>query len=85
MIVQVADELAIERARIVFLPAKKPEDVAVSKKIADRTRQGATVLTEEYTTGELLSLVGNLDMLIGVRLHALLSPHCACTDGRYFL
>jgi len=73
VIVQVADELAIELgARIVFLPMQWPEDVAVSKKIADRTRQGATVLTEEYTTGELLSLVGNLDMLIGVRLHALI-------------
>jgi len=30
------------------------------------------VLEEEYTTSELLSLVGNVDFLIGVRLHALI-------------
>ena len=69
----VADQLAVEfGARIVFLPMQWPEDVAVSIKIANRTQHGAIVLSEEYTTSELLSLMGNLDMLIGIRLHALI-------------
>lgn len=73
VLVQVADQLAVEfGARIVFLPMQWPEDVAVSQKIASRTKQGAIVLGEEYTTSELLSLVGNFDMLIGIRLHALI-------------
>ena len=73
VLAQVADQLALEfGAKIVFLPMQWPEDVAVSKKIASRTRQGAIVLSEEYTTSELLSLVGNFDMLIGIRLHALI-------------
>lgn len=73
VLVQVADQLAVEfGARIVFLPMQWPEDVAVSTKIASRTQQGAIVLSEEYTTSELLSLVGNFDMLIGIRLHALI-------------
>ena len=73
ILANVADQLAVEYgARIVFLPMQWPEDVAVSRKIASRTKQGTIVLTEEYTTSELLSLVGNLDMLIGIRLHALI-------------
>lgn len=70
---ETADLLAEELgARIIFLPMQWPEDCDVSRKMAARTRSGAIVLTEEYTTGELLSLVGNFDMLIGIRLHALI-------------
>ena len=73
VLAQVADQMAVEfGARIVFIPMQWPEDVAVSIKIANRTKHGAIVLSEEYTTNELLSLVGNLDMLIGIRLHALI-------------
>lgn len=73
VLVQVADQAAAEfGARIVFLPMQWPEDVAVSKRVASRTKHGAIVLSEEYSTSELLSLVGNFDLLIGVRLHALI-------------
>lgn len=59
-------------ARVVFIPMQCPEDFAAAKKIVERTTREVHVLTEEYTTYELLSLVGNLDMLIGIRLHALI-------------
>lgn len=59
-------------ARIVFLPMQYPEDVAAAVKIAQLMVHKPVVLQEEYTTGELLSLVGNLDLLIGIRLHALI-------------
>lgn len=59
-------------ARVVFIPMQYPDDLAVSHKIATRMTNKAAVLDEEYTTSELLSLVGNLDMLIGIRLHALI-------------
>ena len=38
--------------------------------IAARMKTQSTVLTDEFTTSELLSLVGNFDLLIAVRLHA---------------
>jgi polysaccharide pyruvyl transferase CsaB len=73
VLIQAADQLAAEfGARIVFLPMQWPEDCAVSRRMASRTKQAAIVLGEEYTTSELLSLVGNFDMLIGIRLHALI-------------
>lgn len=59
-------------ARIVFLPMQYPEDVAAAEKIAQKAKCETTVLDDEYTTSELLSLVGNFDLLIGIRLHALI-------------
>lgn len=73
ILAQTADTLVREfGARIVFLPMQWPDDFAVAKKIVCRMKEKAAVLEEEYTTTELLSLVGNLDMLIGIRLHALI-------------
>ena len=47
-----------------------PEDVKVAQMIARQMKTKPIVLNDEYTTSELLSIVGNLDLLIGVRLHA---------------
>lgn len=66
---QMIEELG---ARVVFIPMQFPDDLSVSQKIAGRMNNKAGLLTGEYTTSELLSLVGNLDMLIGIRLHALI-------------
>ncbi len=49
-----------------------PEDVRTAESIAARMKTAATVLTDEFTTSELLSLVGNFDLLLAVRLHALI-------------
>ena len=49
-----------------------PEDVVTSKTIARMMKKESIVLTEEYTTNELLSLVGCMDLLISIRLHALI-------------
>ena len=66
---RIVDELG---ARVVYLPMQYPEDVEVAKKIAADMPKSIVLLDEEYTTSELLSLVGNLDLLIGIRLHALI-------------
>lgn len=66
---QMIEELG---ARVVFIPMQWPDDLSVSKKIAERMKNKAGVLPGEYTTSELLSLTGNLDLLIGIRLHALI-------------
>lgn len=73
VLAQVVDQIVEEfGARVVFVPMQWPEDLEVARKIACRTQKQVTVLEEEYTTGELLSLTGNLAMLIGIRLHALI-------------
>lgn len=73
VLAQSADAIAAQfGAGIVYLPMQYPEDVAVARKIARRSKHPGVILNEEYTTSELLSLVGNLDLLISVRLHALI-------------
>jgi hypothetical protein len=49
-----------------------PEDVRTAKTVAAWTQEECVVLDDEYSTSELLSLVANMDLMIGVRLHALI-------------
>ena len=70
---QAADEIVrTYGARVVFLPMQFPEDVRAAESVAARMQEPYTVLPGEYTTAELLSLVGNMDLMIAVRLHALI-------------
>lgn len=73
VIAQAADALVEQLGvRIVFLPMQYPGDSEVSRRIQSRMRQPSVLLDKEFTTSEMLSIVGNLDMLIGIRLHALI-------------
>lgn len=58
--------------QIVFIPMQFPEDVRVAEKITAYMKSTPILLNDEYTTSELLSITGNLDMLISIRLHALI-------------
>jgi polysaccharide pyruvyl transferase CsaB len=69
----VADRLVLELgARIVFLPMQCPDDLHASRLVAGRMKQAHAMLGTKADTQELLSIVGNLDLLVGVRLHALI-------------
>ncbi len=59
-------------AQIVFIPMKFPEDIRAAKETAALMQRACVVLDEEFSTREILSLVGCMDVLIGVRLHALI-------------
>lgn len=73
VIASVSDRVTRELgARVVFLPMQYPEDVSAARDIMEQKSEDATVLEDEYTTSELLSLVGNMDLMVGIRLHALI-------------
>ncbi len=73
VLAQVADKVIKEfGARVIFLPMQYPEDVQVSVSIAELMTEKCTVLKDEYSTSEFLSLVGNMDLMLGIRLHALI-------------
>lgn len=59
-------------ADIVFLPMQYPDDVRVAESIAAMSRCDAVVLDGDYDTYQLLSIVGKMDILIAIRLHALI-------------
>lgn len=77
VLAEVADTVIREQgARVVFLPMQYPEDVHAAESVAalmqERDSGLCTVLRDEYNTSEFLSLVGNMDLMLGVRLHALI-------------
>ena len=49
-----------------------PEDVRAAREVAELSKIDCDVLDGEFSTGELLSLVGCMDLLISIRLHALI-------------
>ena len=73
VLAEVSDRVVRELdARVVFLPMQHPEDVYAAESVAELTKEPCTVLKDEYTTAEFLSLVGNMDLMLGIRLHALI-------------
>ena len=72
---RVADSFIREYdAHAVFLPLQHPGDLIVSHEIAElmEEKANASVLSQRYSIAEVFSLVGNMDVLLGIRLHALI-------------
>mgnify|MGYP000143373674 FL=1 len=70
-----ADILAREyKAHIVLLPLQYPVDVAACNRLQHfmRSKADSTVLATGCDTEQFLSLMGNFNLLIGMRLHALI-------------
>ncbi|MDO4178369.1 MAG: polysaccharide pyruvyl transferase CsaB [Phascolarctobacterium sp.] len=70
-----ADVLAgAQNAHIVLVPLQYPVDVDACERVADymADKSVATVLNCNCNTEEYLSLMSNFDLLIGMRLHALI-------------
>lgn len=57
---------------VVFIPMQCPQDVLVAKKIKKFMTNEAYILEEAYTATEVMSIIGCMDIIIGVRLHALI-------------
>ena len=73
VVARAADRIVDEfGAQVVFLPMQYPEDVRTAELVASLAKHEMTVLPEEYMTSELLSIVGNMELLISIRLHALI-------------
>ncbi len=59
-------------AQIVLIPFHYSEDMAVIQEIESRIGQNICCVKHKYLTNEMLSIIGNMDILVGVRLHSLI-------------
>ncbi|HZK61860.1 MAG TPA: polysaccharide pyruvyl transferase family protein, partial [Anaerovoracaceae bacterium] len=57
---------------IVLIPFHYSEDMGVVDEIEKRLENRVSVIRHKYLTDEMLSIIGNMDFLVGVRLHALI-------------
>lgn len=57
---------------IVFIPFHYGEDIKVIEDIQSKMKNNSIFLKGKYDINEMLSVIGNLDLLIGVRLHSLI-------------
>ncbi len=70
-----ADRLIDDRnAHVVLLPLQYPLDVETCRRVQQLmvNKLESTVLAADCNTEQFLSLIGNFDLLIGMRLHALI-------------
>ena len=81
-LVDALDALASEGSKILLIPFQNPIDVAVAQKVSRALRHPAKILDKVNGTEEILSVMGNLDLLIGMRLHSLI---CAAVMGVPFV
>lgn len=73
VISKVADEIIEETGgSVVFIPFHHGEDVNMLNEIEEKMDNKAIFLRGKYELDEMLSIVGNLDLLVGIRLHSLI-------------
>ncbi len=71
-LVKACDKLAEEGWKIVFVPMQFPGDITISRQAAKQMKHEALVLKEMYNPEEILSITKNMDLVLGMRLHALI-------------
>jgi polysaccharide pyruvyl transferase CsaB len=67
-----------QNAQIVLIPFHFSEDMPVIEEIERRLGSKVFAVKNKYLTEEMMSIIGNMDVLVGVRLHALI--HAAIMD-----
>ncbi|MEA4986725.1 MAG: polysaccharide pyruvyl transferase CsaB [Anaerovorax sp.] len=65
-------------AQIVLIPFHYSEDMAVIDEIEKRLSGEVGCVKHKYLTEEMMSIIGNMDVLVGVRLHSII--HAAVMD-----
>lgn len=70
-IAEAADMLA-EQYQILFVPMQPSKDVAISQEIARKMKHSSAMFLETENVGEMLAVLGNMKLCIGMRLHSLI-------------
>ncbi len=73
-----AEKLIRERGcKIVLIPFHYSEDMAIASELAERLKErglgdDVCAVRHKYLAEEMMSIIGNTDILVGVRLHSLI-------------
>lgn len=59
------------KARLIFLPYHLQKDLPLARQVASRLSQQSLIIDRSLSVREFMCLIGGLDLLVGMRLHAL--------------
>ena len=72
-IAEVLDELIDKQGlEVLFIPFKSPEDTQTGVSVLSQMKNKGRVIEGDYSPGQVLGLIGSLDLIIGMRLHSLI-------------
>lgn len=66
------DELAARNYRVLFIPMAYPDDLDASRKVMELMQHDALLIDKHLSSQEHLALIARLDLMIAMRLHALI-------------
>lgn len=69
---QTLDNMQEQGYEILFIPMDYPDDILESKRVIACMRKPAHLLEQNLSTGQHLALISRLDLMLGMRLHALI-------------
>lgn len=72
VVAKTADHLHELNYQVLFIPMQYPHDYHLSKEICAMMKGPGVVLEHQYSPLEILTLISQLDLMIGMRLHALI-------------
>ncbi|AOT71713.1 polysaccharide pyruvyl transferase CsaB [Geosporobacter ferrireducens] len=72
VLASVCDYIIERNMNVVFLPMQFTKDIALSEEICSKMKNKAYVLQGEVSPKEMIGIIGKMDFLIGMRLHALI-------------
>ncbi|NLY17922.1 MAG: polysaccharide pyruvyl transferase CsaB [Clostridiaceae bacterium] len=73
ILASLADKITADYNAIpLFVPMQHPDDLRFSRKIIRRMQKKGYVINGRYSVNEIMSILGNTDLVIGMRLHSLI-------------
>lgn len=66
------DEMAKEGKTILLIPMQYPKDIEISRKLMALMHEEAYILKKEYNPAEIVGIIGQLKLVVSMRLHTLL-------------
>lgn len=71
-IAKACDNMARQGKTILLIPMQLPRDTEISKKLIGMMKERAYIIEGEYSPAETVGIIGRCDLILGMRLHALL-------------
>ena len=71
-IAKACDNMVKQGKTVLFIPMEQPKDTEISKKVMYEMKQDSYILQQIYKPDEILGIIGQMKLILGMRLHTLL-------------